>query len=1026
MFDTIIEACDPNNTQLRADFNNFFTALYNYINNGKAPASAITAIDELHQLNQKYNLGLDSDSFAAYDITKDYATNSSIPLTGGIYSGYQNARQKAAVEIIDNLVNILYHDNTTGIDELRISINNFKQSVYENYLNTDRISDKLMDGGNVPVPFNIRQIQHQKLNYTDDSRNINDSMYDWHVDLNDKSRQTNIVVAYTHDGVVSETGQKWENITDRHVGQMGLLVDENGGNPLVAMFTDRNGLDVKESKELREGIKSEIMNLIRKYYNDEITFEDLNNKLTQFLRQAGSKTPQLFTGIDIIKNKNGINIIDHNGKRTPDGNPIPIVTVYDDSFKDGKKHSRNIVYRNHATDSSYQSFAFGDDTLNFIADEIVKRLSHNMSFFHIKSNPTNNDYFKINADHTFTVKIGTYNKTFKNYAEYIITNNAFKTNQVYRKSAVHNKNKHEVGFMIIEDEKDLYIDYEEINKALENKVDFNANTVISNTQIADEILNTGSKTKSVNTLSVLSKFKDSETIINAIKTLQSENIHIIPEEFYVDKTNTDDYGYYKDKKVYLTKKLIKYKNGAISRNEFIRVLMHEKFHNLLDEHNVFSKQLIVDELLETYDDFVTAINSEDLTDPNLTKEQKDLIAEMKRVFVEENNPWNYINRRNETINKKNGNNNLKTDYNSIDELSDNDKRIFAEEWLVEAMTQEVLFNYLNSKEVSSKNIINDKKNKTIWEKIVDALLKIFGKNLQILNKKSILAKQIKILNNAINTKQETTTKKTTAKERKNNKTKKGKNKSEQLSIDFDNLPVEGMVVRQISKPSYFSASKTQLGEKKSNWEYYRDDTQRQYNNKTYVSGAFYSATITPSIKLAVDAGVIDAKYKDMLDKDKSNYILVDDLNIIINEFKKLGINTPAELIQFIDTQGIEMVNETVTENTSEEVVNENIDENDEDLNIDYGYTAEDDSDLPTLTEDDSDPYYSIIQGLGEVIEGETLEEVIINNYDVNTEVNIDGVNTMVNMTEFINRFDKEIQPKIAKMIENGQIKFVCK
>lgn len=915
MFDKIIETCDPNNTQLRADFNNFLTALYNYINNGKTPASAITAIDELYQLNTKYNLGLDSNSFAGYDITKDYKANSSTPLTGGVYSGYQNARQKAVVEIIDNLVNILYHDNTTGIDELRISINNFKQAVYENYLNTDKISDKLMDGSNVPVPFNIRQIQHQKLNYTDDSRNINDPMYDWHVDLNDKSRQANIVVGYTLNGVISETGQKWDNITERYPGQMGLLVDENGGNPLVAMFTDRNGLDVKESKELREGIKSEIMNLIRKYYNDEITFEDLNNKLTQFLRQAGSKTPQLFTGIDIIKNKNGINIINHNGKKTPDGNPIPIVTIYDDSFKDGKKHSRNIVYRDHATDNSYQSFAFADNTLEFIADEIVKRLSHNMSFFHIKSNPTNNDYFKINADHTFTVKIGTYNKTFKNYAEYIITNNAFKTNQVYRKSAVHNKNKHEVGFMVIEDEKDLYIDYEEINKALENKVDFNTDTVVSNTQIADEILNTGSRTKSVNTLSILSKFKDSEAIINAITTLQAENIHIIPEEFYVDKTNTNDYGYYKDKKVYLTKKLIKYKNGAISRNEFIRVLMHEKFHNLLDEHNVFSKQLIVDELLETYDDFVTAINSEDLTDPNLTKEQKDLIAEMKRVFIEENNPWNYINRRNETINKKNRNNNLKTDYKSIDELSDNDKRIFAEEWLVEAMTQEALFNYLNSKEVSSRNIIGDKKNKTIWEKIVDALLKIFGKNLQILNKKSILAKQIKILNNAINNRQKATTKKTTAKERKNNKVKKSKNKSEQLSIDFDNSPVEETVVEN---------------------------------------------------------------------------------------------TTP------------------VVENTTEEIVEENIDETDENLNIDYGYMAEDDNDLPTLTEDDSDPYYSIIQGLGEIIEGETLEEVIINNYDVNTEVNIDGVTKMVNMSEFINRFDKEIQPKIAKMIENGQIKFVCK
>lgn len=100
-------------------------------------------------------------------------------------------------------------------------------------------------------------------------------------------------------------------------------------------------------------------------------------------------------------------------------------------------------------------------------------------------------------------------------------------------------------------------------------------------------------------------------------------------------------------------------------------------------------------------------------------------------------------------------------------------------------------------------------------------------------------------------------------------------------------------------PSYFSSIEGQLGDKKSSWEYYRDDTNRIYDGVEYVTGIHYQSALEPAIKLAVDSGVLPKKYKDYLNKTRDNAIEKKDLQEIINEFKKLGIHNPKELIEYI-------------------------------------------------------------------------------------------------------------------------------
>jgi hypothetical protein len=96
----------------------------------------------------------------------------------------------------------------------------------------------------------------------------------------------------------------------------------------------------------------------------------------------------------------------------------------------------------------------------------------------------------------------------------------------------------------------------------------------------------------------------------------------------------------------------------------------------------------------------------------------------------------------------------------------------------------------------------------------------------------------------------------------------------------------------------------QLKGKRSSWEFYRDDIQREDHGITYVTGTYYQAAIEPSIKLAVDSGVLPKKYSKYLNKDRPNSIALEDLQEIIDIFKKKGINGPTDLLSYIKNDGI--------------------------------------------------------------------------------------------------------------------------
>lgn len=104
----------------------------------------------------------------------------------------------------------------------------------------------------------------------------------------------------------------------------------------------------------------------------------------------------------------------------------------------------------------------------------------------------------------------------------------------------------------------------------------------------------------------------------------------------------------------------------------------------------------------------------------------------------------------------------------------------------------------------------------------------------------------------------------------------------------------------LQRPSYLETMNGQLKDKKSSWEYYRDDINRVYSGIEYVTGPGYQATLEPAISFAIDSGVLPKKYKKYLGKTRENAIEKEDLQEIIDELKNIGIYSPSELLSYVN------------------------------------------------------------------------------------------------------------------------------
>lgn len=158
---------------------------------------------------------------------------------------------------------------------------------------------------------------------------------------------------------------------------------------------------------------------------------------------------------------------------------------------------------------------------------------------------------------------------------------------------------------------------------------------------------------------------------------------------------------------------------------------------------------------------------------------------------------------------------------------------------------------------------------------------------------------------------------------------------------------------KIQKPLDFDSRVSQLKDKKSSWEYYRDDVNRVYAGIEYIVGIPYQSTLEPAIKFAINSGVLSKKYSKYLGKTREDAIEKEDLQEIIDEFKKLGINTPLELLNYVNKNSgkINKFIATPTTRVSKVMVGR----------VPYGNTERSLKDIPNVSSEDKKPIFGIIK-----------------------------------------------------------------
>lgn len=132
--------------------------------------------------------------------------------------------------------------------------------------------------------------------------------------------------------------------------------------------------------------------------------------------------------------------------------------------------------------------------------------------------------------------------------------------------------------------------------------------------------------------------------------------------------------------------------------------------------------------------------------------------------------------------------------------------------------------------------------------------------------------------------------------------KEGKDKKEKRKKKLSEI--KGKEKAQTSStvlPSYFSSMKSQLGDKTSKWDYYTEDDSNTKDTKdgVLIIGASWQSTILPSLRLAVDAGVLGKEYEIPIDT-KPNVKDSEKAREAIKQLKRLGIRKPSDLITYIE------------------------------------------------------------------------------------------------------------------------------
>ena len=611
--------------------------------------------------------------------------------------------------------------NTMSIDKktMRERYEDWKQKVYSNYVNTYELQKKLGDGKS-KVDINLNVPYYVMLNTIPKSKdNINIADAGFNIDPTSET-YTPFVFVNNERHLIGEDGTDYGQADSKiKPNSIGFLVHQNDGLNLVAYGV--RSLDLSNTPIAR-AVRDEILNLINRQLNNknpnnhQETFDNIRDTIEELFGAGGlftfndnsirvliPKDKSLITLAIEDANKNRTNILTLFSKdkdNTKNSNAIGIysekynkqITIYNDSFA--------LIDRNTITDKTEI-----ENTISKALDLITKSIKLNRTNTPITNRTKNGLIPKVfrRENGKFIVTLNNKDYVYESYADFILQNKGFTTN------VDGSSGSFVTGFL---NEDNLTID--SVIKQTEN-VEQTANTNVTDLLFT----NLPKDRKEVKTKDVLEAAGVEQEKIDILLGTNSK-IPIVGKTIRVDRTeNPEENAHYSltDNKIYITSK-----GAAVMNNNpinAIRLILHENIHkHFNDKRNLTKEQKdrIIRELREVYDYTISKLEQ----DKNSGRIREDAYNSIINVL------------------------NKATSYKTED--------VNMEEFLTECLTQPVLVQYLNNtdyhREVNIDGIPNNKK--TIFQKIIDVILKLLGINNNNIKNNSILAREYEILSKTSN------------------------------------------------------------------------------------------------------------------------------------------------------------------------------------------------------------------------------------------------------------------------------------
>ena len=624
----------------------------------------------------------------------------------------------------------------------------------------------------------------------------------------------NPIIIQTSAGVVTESGTTLSYINpDVHSSDIGILLSDvnNIMNPQIIWLSnnDMNYLynedtpihtnDISKRK-LADAVKTEIYNLLYTYLIgkdgnastrlDSSKFEEFTAKLSSLLGGRNSNRGGLFTGVDIIRkwnNEKGGSIAikfdnkeiikDENGEYNYE---VVIIT----GSQNSTIREPRIILRDESGKKSYAL----KPNIDSLAELILNHIKFNKSHFTFKNTDGNvgneTDYW-YKKDGKFNINIGDYKVAYDSYGAFLMNNNAAKLRLARDKQG----NIIKLAFPVNGRTPSFTINFGEFITKQRTSSPVEGEHTYDRTAI-DELLNNDKDDGTVNVRELLENTDTNDEYIDMLFGKNSYNVKILTDTVKYDKDGMHYARYDKDTNtIYLHKNMFDAADEAYNSSAFIRrILIHENIHRMIVDNKIRYDDKLINDLLDTFKATIEALVKDD---SKFGKSIKRGVDDVFHIVYDANGNLDI----NKTIDKF-----IKDIHGENNNFSKNEAVInFVEEWLVESITQSNLISYLadtkfvlNGKEIEVKDT---KKSQSIFQKIVDVLLKLFGIDLQDREKNSIFAQQYKLLNSmnpdAIDgtrkSTRRTTRKKSDNKSKKETTTKKDRKKKEKVK---DNVQTE--------------------------------------------------------------------------------------------------------------------------------------------------------------------------------------------------------------------------------------------